>query len=164
MPKAACLLLVACAAFSAGCGGGNRETLEKKMSGLQDEVTRLQNTNDRLAERVQALEITSMRGAPQAAAAAAAAPVPEESRVARPNLKVVKMGPGTAAPAAEPEPEPEPAEDDGPRPVIKDHGTPPAGGAKWVRPAAWGKPQAPRAGGPPMGQNAGARRPTPQGT
>lgn len=161
MPKAAWLFLVACAALSAACGGGNRETLEKKMSGLQDEVTRLQNTNDRLAERVQALEITSMRAGPAGAGAgaSAAAPAQEESRVARPTLKVVKVGPGTTAPAAEAEVEPEPADDSGPRPVIKDHGGP-AG----ARAPAWAKPQAPRAGSPPMGQNAGARRPAPQGT
>ncbi len=157
MPKAAFVLLFACAAFAAGCGGANRDAMEKRVANLQDEVTRLQNTNDRLGERVQALEITSMHPRAPTAAAAPAAEA-EESRVARPALKVVKLGPGQSAPSAEPvaEPEPEPAEEEsGPRPVIKDHG---------ARTPAWMKKPTPRAGTAPMGQNAGARRSAPQGT
>jgi hypothetical protein len=144
------------ALFAAGCGGGNREALEKRIAGLQEEVTRVQNTNDRLAERVQALEIVGMRAPKAAAAEAAPAAEPEETRVARPTLKVVKLTPGATAPTAEPAAEePTAAEEKGPRPVIKDYG---------VRAPAWAKPPVPRATGAPMGQNAGAPRPAPQGT
>lgn len=148
-------VLVPCAFLAVGCGGGNREALEKRVAGMQDELTRLQNTNDRLAERVQALEIVGMRASKPAAAAEPAAE-PEE-RVARPNLKVVKLAPGNATAAPEPEPaaeEPAPAEEKGPRPVIKDYG---------ARPPAVVRPL-PRAPGAPLGQNAGAPRPAPQGT
>lgn len=129
--------------------------MEKRVANLQEELTRVQNTNDRLAERVQALEIVGMRSA-RAAPEAAPTAEPEEARVARPTLKVVKLAPGAASPAGEPEAEtPAPAEEKGPRPVIKDHG---------AKPPAWAKPPAPRATGAPMGQNAGAPRPAPQGT
>ncbi|MBE7485032.1 MAG: hypothetical protein HS104_34320 [Polyangiaceae bacterium] len=151
--------LLPCALFAVACGGGNKETLEKRVANLQEELTRVQNTNDRLAERVQALEIVGMRApkaAPEAAPEAAPAAEPGSERVARPTLKVVKLAPGATAPAGEPEAETPAAEDEkGPRPVIKDHG---------VRAPAWAKPPAPRATGAPMGQNAGARRPAPQGT
>lgn len=129
--------------------------MEKRVANLQEELTRLQNTNDRLAERVQALEIVGMRGQKGAAEAAPAAE-PEE-RVAPPALKVVKLAPsGATAPAAEPEAEePAPAaEEKGPRPVIKDYGVKAPAGFKPV----------PRAAGAPLGQNAGAPRPAPQGT
>jgi len=153
--------LFPCALFAAACGGGNREALEKRVANLQEELTRVQNVNDRLAERVQALEISGMRGTKAAPEPAAAAPnAPEsatpEDRIARPNLKVVKLAPGAAAAPVEPEPEePVPVEEKGPRPVIKDHGARPA--------PAWQKP-APRAGTPPVSQNAGASRPAPKGT
>lgn len=157
MPQAALVFVFAYAAIAAGCGGSNRDAMEKRVANLQDEITRLQNTNDRLGERVQALEITSMRPRAPAADAAAAAES-EESRVARPALKVVKLGPGQPAPGAAPaaEPEPEPVEEEtGPRPVIKDHG---------AKTPAWMKPAKPRAGAAPVGQNAGARGKAPQGT
>lgn len=147
--------LLPCALFAVACGGGNKETLEKRVASLQEELTRVQNTNDRLAERVQALEIVGMRAA-KAAPEAAPAAEPVEERVARPTLKVVKLAPGAAAPAGEQEAETPVAEEEkGPRPVIKDHG---------ARAPAWVRPPAPRATGAPMGQNAGASRPAPQGT
>jgi hypothetical protein len=149
--------LVPCALLSVACGGANRDAMEKRVANLQDELTRLQNTNDRLAERVQALEIVGMR-TPRAPEPAAAAE-PEETRVARPVLKVVKLAPGAGgAPVAAAEPEaepgPAPAEEPGPRPVIKDHGA--------KGPPAW--KAAPRAGTTPLRQTGGPARPAPKGT
>ncbi len=140
--------------LATACGGSNREALEKKVANLTDEVTRVQNANDRLAERLQALEIAGMQGrtaAPQAPAAVEAT----EERVARPNLKVVKLAPGATTPQAEAELESAPpVEEGGPRPVLRDYG---------ARPPA--PKVVPRAVAAPMGQtSSGAPRTSPQGS
>ncbi|MBK7585988.1 MAG: hypothetical protein IPI67_38105 [Myxococcales bacterium] len=152
------LVVVPCALFAVACGGSNRDALEKRVATMQEELTRVQNTNDRLAERMQALEIIGMRG--QRTAEAPSQPAePEETRVARPTLKVVKLGPGAAAAPAEPEAEEAPAaEEKGPRPVLKEYGAKP-GAAK---PFGW-RP-AGRAIGAPMGQNKPGKPAAPQGT
>lgn len=151
-----CLLAVA------GCGGSEKDAMQKRLSGLTEQMTRLENVNDRLAERVQALEIQAMN-ARTAASAPAAAAAPEDTRVLRPQLRVVKVGPPGSAEAAaaegaeEPGPveaaaaEPEPKN----RPMLRDHGKPPA--------PAWAKP---RANTGAMGQNRGGApvRKNPQGT
>lgn len=127
--------------------------MEKRLSSLQEEVTRLQNANDRLAERLQAVEIRGLRSPEEKERAIA----PEDTRVVRPQLRVVKVTPGSSAEPEPATPEPEPAaeEEKGSRPVLRDHGAPPL--------PPWAKPRA-TAGG--MGQNrAGAPvRKNPQGT
>jgi hypothetical protein len=145
-------LLIFCALTVIGCGGGNKETLEKKVKGLQDEVTRLQNSQDRVAERLQAIEIQAMREKPSASATAPAKDEP--ATVSRPPLKIVKLAPG---PAGGGEPvadvvEPQPDDDaTSTRPVLRDYGAkaPPA----WQKAA--GKPAgtSTRAAAPRVGQN-----------
>jgi hypothetical protein len=107
--------------LTAACGG-NKDALEKRVSGLQEEVTRLQNGNDRLAERLQALELSMMRSEPRAATEKP----PSDDRVVRPPLKVVHMGPGSEGAVEEEAPEPT-AQPEAPRPVLKDHGSSRAG-------------------------------------
>jgi hypothetical protein len=139
-----------------GCGSG-KDAMEKRLSSLQEEVTRLQNTNDRLAERMQALEIQGF-AAHAAAKEEAKALGPEDTRVVRPPLKVVKVAPGDGPirdEGAGPDAEATPEDSGEARPVLRDHGGPPT--------PAWAKRRAkPRS----MGQNqsgTGARK-NPQGT
>jgi len=148
------LVLAPLCLIFAGCGGSGRDAMEKRLSSLQEEVTHLQNSNDRLAERLQALEIQGLKAH---SAPAKAEVEPEDTRVVRPQLRVVKVGPTgdeRAEQAPAPEPETMAEESNEPRPVIKDHGTPPL--------PPWAKARA-RAGA--MGQTrSGAVRKNPQGT
>jgi hypothetical protein len=103
-----------------GCSSG-LEGVEKRLSTMQDEITRLQNQNDRLVERVDAIEVSDAK------AARSGKPTPAASNNERPSLKVVKVVPedtsgmpsspqvGTPAPG-------EAADDPSPRPVIKVRG------------------------------------------
>ena len=159
--RVAVAVLIVATVFAA-CGGGNREALEKRVKGLQEEVTRLQNSQDRVAERLQALEIQNQRSLTMRSPAAATpskVAAQAEGEVTRPPLKIVKLQPGAEA-AAPAETGPGAAtatgEEAGPRPVIKDHG--PKKAPWWQKPK--GKPgaSAPRAGGSGVGQNeSGAR-------
>lgn len=104
------LALSACAA--------DNEAMEKRISKLQEEVTRLQADLDRGAERLSSLEerhsvIASGTGPAHPKAA-------EPKRVERPQLKVVRVEPGgdSAKAAAESAP----ADDAGPRLVIQGEG------------------------------------------
>ncbi len=93
--------------------------MEKRVSGLQEEVTRLQNSGDRLAERLQALEISALQARPTRAEEAKKG----EERVVRPPLKVVHVGPGDSAPAEDEALAAQDPEESGPRPVLRDHGS-----------------------------------------
>lgn len=104
---------------SIGCSSG-LEGVEKRLGTMQDEITKLQNQNDRLVERVDAMEV---REAKAAKAASAGGPALAAAPSERPSLKVVKVVPedtsgmpspqvGTPAPG-------EAADDPAPRPVIK---------------------------------------------
>jgi exonuclease VII small subunit len=104
-----------------GCAG-QRSTYEKQVSALEDEVTVLQNANDRLEERVAALELAQVTRSKQGQAQA--------ETPARPELEVVKLAPepGTEPPPrTEPEASPEAPKagkndaPEAPRPLI--HGT-----------------------------------------
>jgi hypothetical protein len=83
-------LALAVLGAGSGCGAG-RDAADKHLHKLQDELTRLQGTADRLEDRVAALEL---RGeAPKRPEAA------QESATAviyRPRLKVIHMGPGNS--------------------------------------------------------------------
>lgn len=103
-----------------GCSSG-LEGVEKRLSSMQDEITRLQNQNDRLVERVDAMEVRdakaarSEKGAPTGATA---------GNGERPSLKVVKVVPEDtsgmpSAPQVATPPPGEAADDPSPRPVIK---------------------------------------------
>lgn len=142
--------------FVVGCGGG-KDMMEKRLSSLQEEVTRLQNTNDRLAERLQALEIQGF-AAHAAAKSEEKALGPEDTRVVRPPLKVVKVEPGDSPireEGAAPEAEAAPEDGGEARPVLRDHGTPPA--------PPWAKARA-RARSMGQNQSGTAARKNPQGT
>ncbi|HWA74692.1 MAG TPA: hypothetical protein VG937_20245 [Polyangiaceae bacterium] len=75
---------------TAGCAS-DRDAIDKRMAGLRDDITRLQAENDRLGDRVDALEVKN-----SAPASKNAAPAPAESKVERAPLKVVKLLPGEA--------------------------------------------------------------------
>jgi hypothetical protein len=121
-----CALLVA-AWVCAACGGES-DAQKKRIRELEEELTRLQNSHDRIDERVTSLEVT--RSAPDESASPQAeseqaAPQPQVANLERPPLKVFKLGPSTnggGTPAAV-EQEPPVDEDSGePRPVIRGSG------------------------------------------
>lgn len=96
----------------AGCASEN-DALEKRLSKMHEEVTRLQNDTDRMAERVDAMEMRQ-NGAPRADERARAEP----AAVTRPKLKVVRVeADGEDLSAAN-----EPALDEGPRVLIQGEG------------------------------------------
>lgn len=118
-PDSTALVLCLLVGGLLGCSSG-LEGVEKRLSSMQDEIVRLQNQNDRLVERVDAMEVRDAKAAraDKPAAAAKATPASE-----RPSLKVVKVLPedtsgmpspqiGTQAPG-------DAADDPTPRPVIK---------------------------------------------
>lgn len=106
------------AALLGGCSSG-LEGVDKRLSAMQDEIVKVQNQNDRLVERIDAMEARQAKTESSAPPAAVAAAGPE-----RPSLKVVKVVPedtsgmpsapqgGAVAPG-------EAADDPSPRPVIK---------------------------------------------
>jgi uncharacterized small protein (DUF1192 family) len=103
------LALSACAA--------DNEAMEKRISKLQEEVTRLQADLDRGTERLSSLEErqSALSSGPGARPKEA-----EPKRVERPQLKVVRVEPGGEPAAAASEPAP--ADDAGPRLVIQGEG------------------------------------------
>jgi hypothetical protein len=116
------LLLSACAS--------DNEAMEKRISKLQEEVTRLQADLDRGAERLASVEERQVVAVGSKADPRAAAAAPK--RVERPNLKVVRVEPGQNQPSLGPsfedraarESEPAPVADEGfePRIVIQGEG------------------------------------------
>jgi cell division septum initiation protein DivIVA len=121
-PKA--LTLGCCLSLGAllGCSSG-LEGVQKRLSSMQDEITRLQNQNDRLVERVDAMEVREAKAAPTGKSRAATAAAASE----RPTLKVVKVVPedtsGMPSPQVGTQAPGEAADDPSPRPVIKLRGS-----------------------------------------
>jgi hypothetical protein len=116
---------------AAGCSSG-KNALEKRVGSLQEELVALQNTHDRLSERLMAIEMRQMQGSGPRAQVDSADPM----EIERPPLKVVRMGPG--ARSSRPFEDPEAAienedDDDSARPVIRDLGS-----GKKARPRASG--------------------------
>ena len=62
-----------------GCAS-DRQAVDRRLAGLRDDIARLQTENDRLAERVDALEGKGVTPA---------APSASENKITRPPLKVV---------------------------------------------------------------------------
>lgn len=91
------VLVLAPAIF--GCGSSDR--LKKQVSGLETQLTALRADQDRLEERLAAVELSS--SVPSHAAPAAA------ERVERPRLKIIHLSPDDQEPAAEKAVEPPPA-------------------------------------------------------
>ena len=109
---------------AAGCSG-ERDALNKRVLALQEEVTLLQNSQDRLEERLAAIELRQSQMAEGPAQTAPSAPRTME----RPRLKVIRVEPDSAhAPPTQGSPtprapQPEDSESDTPRPVIRGTGT-----------------------------------------
>lgn len=114
-------LLLCLAAASSGCGSG-LAGVDKRLGAMQDEITKLQSQNDRLVERIDAVEVRQAQSE-RAGTPAKVAPNVNE----RPSLKVVRVVPddnsgmpssqvGTPAPG-------DAADDPSPRPVIKLRGS-----------------------------------------
>lgn len=116
-PKTGALAGCLLAALLVGCSSG-LEGVDKRLSAMQDEITKLQNQNDHLVERVDAMEVQQAK-AERASKPASSAPSTSE----RPNLKVVKVLPeddsGMPAPQIGTPPPGDAADDPSPRPLIK---------------------------------------------
>jgi hypothetical protein len=70
----------------------DRDAIDRRLAGLSDDISRLQATNDRLMQRVDALELE--RSTRRERAGATPAPALEHAP-----LKVVKLEPASGAPA-----------------------------------------------------------------
>lgn len=123
-----CALSVLAGLAALGCGSG-KDALEKRVASLQEELVAVQNSNDRLAERLAALEIRQAQSPAPARARAAAPAASDEAEapegqdvIERPPLKVVRLAPGSQAQGAGTDPAEE-SEDSAPRPVIRDLGS-----------------------------------------
>ena len=90
------LIAVPAALCIAGCGGGETDAMKKRVSALQDEVTLLQNSQDRLEERLAAVEMGAQEAAERPPKAESASGTFE-----RPRLKVIKVQPGGDSQAPE---------------------------------------------------------------
>ncbi len=119
------VLVLALGASLSACAGQNQAT-KKHLADLEDTVTRLQNGQDRLEERLVALELRARHDDQTKQKAAAVAPAPQAAP-RHPKLAVVKLAPGESgaaeAPVADaidvPPAEPPPESDAGPRPVLR---------------------------------------------
>jgi len=115
------------AALSTACGGG-ADANKKRVRELEEELTRLQNSHDRLDERVASLELT--RVAPEESSSSRGkardeAEQPETAHLERPPLKVFKLAPpgsSSATPVAAEEPSPAEEETGETRPMIRGRG------------------------------------------
>jgi hypothetical protein len=109
---------LALAALS-GCSSG-LEGVDKRLAAMQDEISKMQNQNDHLVERIDAMEV---RQAKVETAKPAAATVATSTTSERPSLKVVKVVPEDTSGIPSPHvgsPAPgEAADDPSPRPLIK---------------------------------------------
>lgn len=110
----------------AACGGGH-DDLGKKLSAMQTELTQVQQHNQRLEERLQALEVRKEAPVPRSTSADSG------GAGERPRLMVVKLEPGAEnnepamvqsndAPTAAIRPE-DSAADTSPRPMIRLYGS-----------------------------------------
>jgi hypothetical protein len=112
-------VVFALAGALSGCGS-NKDTVEKRLADLRDEIVRVQNNQDRLAERLMAVELARMQEPKSPAKPTAAS-----QNVERPPLKVIRLAPDAPAAPAVPADEVGEAKDDapdGPRPVIRVRG------------------------------------------
>lgn len=104
-----------------GCSSG-LEGVDKRLHAMQDEITKMQNQNDHLVERIDAVEVRQAKSETVARPASMASNPTE-----RPSLKVVKVVPEDSAGMPSPQigtpPPGEAADDPSPRPVIKLQGS-----------------------------------------
>lgn len=109
-----CAVLLASPAFS-GCSGSDR--LKKQVSGLETQLTAMRADQDRLEERLAAVELSS-------ALPRTPANSPSAERVERPRLKVIHLAPEDARSGEETVdgPTPSAAEPAARRPIIRGTG------------------------------------------
>jgi hypothetical protein len=116
-PKAWVLSYGLALASLTGCSSG-LEGVDKRLAAMQDEIAKMQNQNDHLVERIDAVEVRQAKAETAAKPAALASSTSE-----RPSLKVVKVVPednsGMPSPQVGSPPPGEAADDPSPRPVIK---------------------------------------------
>jgi hypothetical protein len=111
------------ASFCVACGGG-LDGVEKRLAAMQEDITQLQNRNDRLNERIEAIEARHLKQSDTRVAGLEAHP--QGTDLDHPPLEVVKLVPndtdplGTGAPSEVPPGDS--ADDPGPRPLIQGHG------------------------------------------
>jgi hypothetical protein len=106
-------LLFAVAIPAVGCSS-DRDTVEKQLAKLREQVTELQAETDRMGERLDVVEASKAAPAPADQRLASAAP----ETMSRPKLKVVRVDPEAGI-----EPEASDADSDvGPRVVIQGEG------------------------------------------
>ncbi|HEY3498673.1 MAG TPA: hypothetical protein VGK73_28475 [Polyangiaceae bacterium] len=89
-------------AFGLGACAAQEDSVEKQLSKLHDDITRLQAETDRMSERMEALELRGTASARSEERVASSAP---PTTVSRPKLKVVRVEPDgepTAADASDP--------------------------------------------------------------
>jgi hypothetical protein len=112
--RSSAILAVLVGPLASGCAGD--AGLKKQVAGLETQVTAMRADEDRLEERLAALELTSTQSAHAPASPAA-------ERVERPRLKVIHLAPDDA-PTSEQTNEPPPASagDAAHRPVIRGTG------------------------------------------
>jgi outer membrane murein-binding lipoprotein Lpp len=117
--RTAAILAVALSPLASGCAGN--DGLRKQVTGLETQVTSMRADQDRLEERLAALELTSS----QAAHESRNHPGPASERIERPRLKVIHLAPDDDGAAAEPSNEPAPpsaGDSAAHRPVIRGTG------------------------------------------
>ncbi|HVJ20239.1 MAG TPA: hypothetical protein VM686_32715 [Polyangiaceae bacterium] len=113
----AALCAVSLGLFS-GCASDS-DAVEKRLSQLRDDIRKLQNDNDRVSERLEAVELRQARtaasqNAPKAAASA--------ETVSRPRLKVLHLTPGDENPTATGAGSEPTNPESGPRMILKGQG------------------------------------------
>lgn len=119
-----CVAAVGLGPCLTGCSSG-LEGVDKRLAAMQDEISKVQSQNDRLVERIDAMEVrqAKVESAKPATPATGGTSNPAE----RPNLKVVKVVPedtsGMPSPQVGTQAPGEAADDPSPRPVIKLRGS-----------------------------------------
>jgi hypothetical protein len=102
-----------------GCASDS-DAVEKRLSQLRDDIRKLQNDNDRVSERLEAVELRQAHEV--AARNAPKAPGPAAETVSRPRLKVLRLSPeGEKVPADAATPEPA-GQESAPRMILKGQG------------------------------------------
>jgi hypothetical protein len=108
--------------FALGLGActADKGTVEKQLSKLKDEVAQLQSENDRMGERLDAMEARQTNATRENTERPVAGAV--GANVTRPKLKVVRVEPGTELAAADEASADATGDDSGPRVVIQGEG------------------------------------------
>jgi hypothetical protein len=128
MGKIRSLAGVLMAAAACMACGGEADAHKKRVRELEEELTRLQNTHDRLDERITSLELSRQvpheTANPPAKSAGEASEQPQTANLERPPLKVFRLAPAGNAAAAAPVAVEEHAEEETgePRPLIRGRG------------------------------------------